>query len=64
MVRSSLRDPLVSGTTAARIGHLWTNDIILGHVSTYWSCYRSVGAVTASAEAFAASAGVVFDIFG
>ena len=44
-------DPLVSGTIAVGIGHLWANDIILEHVSNCWSCYRSVGAVTASAEA-------------
>ena len=44
-------DPLVSGTIAVGIGHLWANDIILGHVSTCWSCYRSVGAVTASVGA-------------
>ena len=59
MVRWSLRDPLVSGTTAAGIGHLWANDIILGHVSTCWSCYRSVGAVTAFAGAIAAFAGAI-----
>ena len=55
MVRWSLKDPLVSGTTAVGIGHLWANDIILEHVSTYWSYYRSVGAVIAFAGAVSAS---------